>query len=84
MPPELIVAYEVLTLHVGVTEEVVLSLQVAVAVYVPVPPSFTDDGPLTDMLLSVAWDGVAEGTTHAYPGESAEISLELKTVFTVK
>ena len=36
------------------TDVVVLSLQVAVAVYVPVPPSFTDDGPLTAMLVSVA------------------------------
>ena len=43
-----------LTLHVGVTDVVVVSLQVAVAVYVPVPPSFTDDGPLTAMPLSVA------------------------------
>ena len=41
-------------LHVGVTDVVVPSLQVAVAVYVPVPPSFTDDGPLTAMLVSVA------------------------------
>ena len=30
------------------------SLQVAVAVNVPVAPSFTDDGPLTAMLVSVA------------------------------
>ena len=43
-----------LALHVGVTAVVVPSLQVAVAVYVPVPPSFTDDGPLTATLESVA------------------------------
>jgi hypothetical protein len=41
-------------LQVGVTEVVVVSLQVAVAVYVPVPPSFTDVAPLIAMLLSVA------------------------------
>ena len=43
-----------LALQVGVTDVVELSLHVAVAVYVPVPPSFTDDGPLTAMLVSVA------------------------------
>jgi len=54
-PPELIEAYVVGdTLQAGVTDVFVPSLQVAVAVYVPVPPSFTDDGPLTAMLLSVA------------------------------
>ena len=50
-PAALIVPRDVL--QVGVTDVVVLSLQVAVAVYVPVPPSFTDDGPLTAMLVSV-------------------------------
>ncbi|MCP2500335.1 MAG: hypothetical protein NCA08_02020 [Deltaproteobacteria bacterium] len=42
------------TLQAGVTDVFVPSLQVAVAVYVPVPPSFTDVGPLTAMLVSVA------------------------------
>jgi hypothetical protein len=50
----LIVAYEVLTLHVGVTAAAVPLSHVPVAVYVPVVPSFTDDGPLTAMLLSTA------------------------------
>ena len=53
-PPELIVAYDEFTLHVGVIAAVVPLSHVAVAVYVPVPPSFTDDGPLTAMLVSVA------------------------------
>ena len=43
-----------LTLHVGLTAAVVPLSHVPVAVYVPVPPSFTDDGPLTAMLVSVA------------------------------
>ena len=50
-PPELIEAYEVLTLHVGLIAAVVPLSHVPVAVYVPVPPSFTDDGPLTEMLV---------------------------------
>jgi hypothetical protein len=41
-------------LQVGVTVVFVPSLQVAVAVYVDVAPSFTDDAPLIAMLLSVA------------------------------
>jgi hypothetical protein len=41
-------------LQVGVTEVVVVSLQVAVAVYVAVPPSFTDDAPLTAIPVNVA------------------------------
>ena len=46
-PLALIEAYVVGdTLHVGVIDVVVESLHVAVAVYVPVPPSFTDVGPL--------------------------------------
>jgi hypothetical protein len=53
-PPELIEAYEVLTLHVGVTAAVVPLSHVPVAVYVPVAPSFTDAGPLTAMLVSTA------------------------------
>ena len=53
-PPVLIVAYRGAALHVGLTAVVVPLFHVAVAVYVPVPPSFTDDGPLTAMLVSVA------------------------------
>jgi hypothetical protein len=40
-------------LQVGVTAVFVPSLQVAVAVYVDVAPSFTDAAPLIAMLLSV-------------------------------
>jgi hypothetical protein len=53
-PPALIVAGPEVTLQVGVTEVVVVSLQVAVAVYVDVAPSFTDAAPLIEMLLKVA------------------------------
>ena len=50
----LIVAYVEFSLHVGLIAVVVPSLHVPVAVNVPVPPSFTDVGPLTAMLLKVA------------------------------
>ena len=84
-PPVLIVAYVEFSLHVGVTDDVVPSLQVAVAVYVPVPPSFTDDGPLTAMLLNVAAAGGATvGTIHANAGESADASPVFRTAFVVK
>jgi len=53
-PPELIEAYEVLTLHAGVIAAVVPLSHVPVAVYVPVAPSFTDDAPLIAILVSVA------------------------------
>jgi hypothetical protein len=53
-PAELIVAGPEVTLQVGVTEVVVVSLQVAVAVYVAVAPSFTDAAPLIAMLVNVA------------------------------
>ena len=53
-PAPLIVAGPEVTLQVGATVVVDPSLQVAVAVYVDVDPSFTDDAPLTAMLLSVA------------------------------
>ena len=43
-----------LTLHVGVIAVVVPLSHVPVAVYDPVLPSFTDDGPLTAMLFSTA------------------------------
>jgi hypothetical protein len=71
-------------LQVGVTEVVVVSLQVAVAVYVPVPPSFTDDAPLIAMLLSVTTGGVTIGTTHGNAGESADSSPVFITAFAVK
>ena len=73
-----------LALHVGVTAVVVPSLQVAVAVYVPVPPSFTDDGPLTATLESVAGGGVTTGTTQDNAGESADSSPVFRTAFAVK
>jgi hypothetical protein len=47
-PPELIVANWELTLQVGVTVDVELLLQLAVATYVPVLNSLIDDGPLTE------------------------------------
>jgi hypothetical protein len=53
-PPEPIEAYEVLTLHVGLIAAVVPLSHVPVAVYDPVPPSFTDDGPLTVTPVSTA------------------------------
>ena len=39
----MIVAYDEFSLHVGVIAAVVPLSHVPVAVYVPVPPSFTDD-----------------------------------------
>jgi len=54
-PEEVTEAYVVgATLHVGVTPVELPSLHVAVAVYVPVAPSFTDEGPEIDRLDSVA------------------------------
>ena len=53
-PPEVIVAYVEFSLHVGVIAVVVPLSHVPVAVYVPVAPSFTDDGPLTVTLVSTA------------------------------
>jgi hypothetical protein len=53
-PPALIVAGPEVTLQVGVTVVVVVSLQVDVAVYGDVAPSFTDAAPLIAMLVSVA------------------------------
>jgi hypothetical protein len=49
----MVAAWE-LTLQVGVTAVVELSLQLAVAVYVPVPYSLTDDGPSTERPVKVA------------------------------
>jgi hypothetical protein len=49
-----IVAYDEFSLHVGVIAAVVPLSHVPVAVYVPVPPSFTDDAPLIAILVSVA------------------------------
>jgi hypothetical protein len=43
-----------LSLQVGVTVVVELSLQVAVAAYVAVPYSLTDDGPLMERPVNVA------------------------------
>ena len=43
-----------LTLQAGVTVDVELSLQLAVAVYVPVAYSLTDDGPLMERPVNVA------------------------------
>ena len=71
-------------LQVGVTDVVELSLQVAVAVYVPVPPSFTDDAPLIAILVSVTTGGAMTGTTQEYAGESADSSPVLRTAFAVK
>ena len=53
-PPALIVAYDEFSLHVGVIAAVVPLSHVPVAVYVPVAPSFTDDGPLTVTAVSTA------------------------------
>ena len=46
-----------LTLHVGLIAAVVPLSHVPVAVYVPVPPSFTVDGPftVTPVSTAVAW-----------------------------
>jgi hypothetical protein len=71
-------------LQAGVTEVVVVSLQVAVAVYVAVPPSFTDVAPLIAMLVRVTTGGVTTGTTHAYAGESGDSSPVFRTAFAVK
>ena len=62
-PPALIVAYVELSLHVGVTGVVDPLSHVAVAVYVPVPFSFTDDGPLIAMPESAAAGAVAPSTS---------------------
>jgi len=71
------------TLHTAATVVVVLSLHKAVAVYVAVPPSFTDEGPLTVTPVSTGGPPDA-GTSQAYAGASADSSPVLRTVFTVK
>ena len=81
-PAALIVPRDVL--QVGATDVVELSLHVAVAVYVPVLPSFIDDAPLTAMLVSVTTGGVMTGTTHAKAGESPDTSPVFRTAFIVK
>jgi hypothetical protein len=53
-PPAPIDAYVEFSLHEGVTVVDVPSLQVAVAAYVALPFSFTDDGPVIDSDDSVA------------------------------
>ncbi len=52
-PVAAIVAAVPVTLHAGTTDVVVLSLHVAVAAYVPVAPSFTEEGPEIAMPESV-------------------------------
>jgi len=84
-PPVPIEAYVVgETLHVGVIAAVVPLSHVPVAVYVDVLLSFTDDEPLTAMLVSVAGGGVTTGTTQEYAGESADSSPVFRTAFAVK
>jgi len=87
-PAALIVAFDVLTLHVGLTTAVVPSFHVPVAVYVAVPHSFNDDGPITATLASVAvgggGGGVTTGTTQEYAGESDDSSPVFRTAFAVK
>jgi len=61
------------TPHVGVTDVVDPSLQAAVAAYVPLPLSFTDDGPETDSEDSVGLV-VTMGTVHEYAGDSPDFS----------
>lgn len=56
-PPVLIDAIWELTSQVGVTVDVVLSSQLAVAVYVAVPYSFIDDGPLMERPVKMAAGG---------------------------
>ena len=65
------------------TDVVVPSSHVAVAVYVPVPPSFTDVGPPTAMLESTAGT-LTTGTVQENAGESADSSPVFSTAFAVK
>jgi len=53
------------TLHTAATVVVVLSLHKAVAVYVAVPPSFTDEGPLT--VTPVSTGGTSAMVTTLLP-----------------
>ena len=64
-PAVLIVAGPEVTLQVGATVVVDPSLQVALAVYVDVAPSFTDAAPVIAMLLKVT---VAAGLLFRSPG----------------
>jgi hypothetical protein len=66
-----------LSLHAGVTAVVLLSLHVAVAVYVPVLFSFTDEGPEIDRAVKF---GITQGYGEARPDSSPV----LRTVFAVK
>jgi hypothetical protein len=75
-PPAPIDAYDEFSLHEGVTGDVVLSLQVAVAAYVALPFSFTDDGPAIDSEETV-------GTFHAKAVARADFSPVLSTASAV-
>ena len=79
----MIVAYVEFSLHVGVIAAVVPLSHVPVAVYVPLAPSFTDDGPLTVTLVRTG-GGTTIGTTHGNAGESADSSPVFRTAFAVK
>jgi len=83
-PPEPIVAYDEFSLHAGLTAAVVPLSHVPVAVYVPVPPSFTDEGPLTVTEVSTGGGGAPAGTTHGNAGESDDSSPVSRTAFAVK
>jgi len=83
-PLALIVAYDVVTLHVGMSAVVAPSSHVPVAAYVPAPPSSIDVGPLTVTLVRTAGGGVTAGTIQGYAGEYADSSPVLRTAFAVK
>jgi hypothetical protein len=86
MPPVLIEAYVPgVTLQIGVTVVVLLSLHLAAAVYVALFLSFTDDGPEIERTERVgAGGGVTVGTVQEYAGARPDFSPVLSTVSTVK
>ena len=74
------------SLQVGVTAVVLPSLHVAVAVYVPLLLSFTDDGPEIDRPVSVGGPGGGDtvGTVQEYAEAREDFSPVFSTASPVK
>jgi hypothetical protein len=85
-PEVLIEANAEFSLHVGVTAVVLPSLHVAVAAYVPLPFSFTDEGPEIDRLDRVGkpGGGGTGGTVQENGGARDDVSPVFKDTLPVK